>query len=196
MRVRERRRKARAALRRAEERLVAYDSKVKMGILSVPCLGVAAFGLVGLVTGESLLGTGFVTHLAALAIASVTAFTLLQMGFDGRPVLVIDEDGIACRRPDLGLIPWRAVIAVGSAKAVMMRKVLMVAVDESELEEKARNHLRNRISLFTAFSRNVARFERQMSGNPSFHITISYFSMPIAEIEARTEALVHRYGPR
>ena len=196
MRERGRRRKARAALRRAEEPLVAYDSKVKMGILSVPCLGVAGIGIVGLVTGESLLGTGFGAHLAAIAIASVTAFTLLQMGFDGRPVLVIDEEGIACRRPDLGLIPWRAVIAVGSAKAVMMRKVLMVAVDESELEEKARNHLRNRISLFTAFSRNVARFERQMSGNPSFQITISYFSIPIPELETRIEALVHRYAPR
>ena len=195
MRKQERRRKARAAARRAEERLVAYDSKVKMGILSVPCLFVAAIGIVGLVTGETLLGSGVLTHLAALAIASVTAFTLLQMGFDGRPVLVVDENGIACRRPDLGLIPWRAVIAVGSAKAVMMRKVLMVAVDESELEEKAREHLRKRISLFSAFSRNVARFERQMSGNPSFQITISYFSIPISELEARIEALVHRYGP-
>ena len=167
-----------------------------MGILSAPCLVVAMFGLAGLVTGESLLGTGLVTHLAALAIASVTAFTLLQMGFDGRPVLIVDENGIACRRPDLGLIPWRAVIAVGSAKAVMMRKVLMIAVDESELEEQARNHLRNRVSLFSAFSRNVAQFERQMSGNPTIQITISYFSTPIPELEARMRALVQAYGPR
>lgn len=193
MRERQRRRKG---PHRREEPVVAFDSKLKMGILSVPCVAVAAIGLVGLVTGQTLLGTGLVTHLAALAIASVTAFTLLQMAFDGRPVLVIDENGISCRRPDLDLIPWRAVIAVGTAKAVMMRKVLMVAVDESELEEKARNHLRNRISLFSAFSRNVARFERQMSGNPTIQITISYFSIPISELEARIEALVHVHGPR
>ena len=135
--------KPRKSARRDQEPIVAYDSKLKLGILSLPCFVVVAIGLQGIVTGVSMLGGGMMTHLAAAGIGALTALTLLQMAFDNKPVLVIDENGITCRRPDIGTIPWRAVVGLGTSRAAVLRRVLMVAVDESKLDEKARQHLKD-----------------------------------------------------
>lgn len=173
--------KARRAAR--NQPIVARNSKSKLIMLSLPCLVAAGVGIAGPIVGINFLGGGTLTHIAAAAIGAFVAFVLLQMAFDGEPVLVIDEDGITCRRPDLGTIPWSAVLGLGTSKATLLRKVFMIAVDADELDPQARRHVRNRVGLFSAFSPQVAKFEGQMKGHPSIHIPLSYFDISIAEFE-------------
>jgi hypothetical protein len=154
-----------------------------MIILAIPCLMATWVGVQAVLTGTNPLGGGPLMHMAAAAIGALTAFVLLQMGFDKKPVLVIDEDGILCRRPDIGMIPWPAVIGVGTSKATLLRNVLMVAVDEEQLEEHARKHVKRKMGYFAAFSPQVAKFEGQMKGHPTVHIPISYFSMSVKELQ-------------
>ena len=169
---------------------------LKTAALSLPCLVIVAIGVVGLLEGESMLGSDPTTHWAAIAIAGATAAILLRVGFEKRPVLVIDENGIACRRPDIGTIPWRAVVSVGTAQTLLRHKVMTIAVDEAELEDEARRHLENQLGLSGAFSRDMTRFERRASGYPSIQVTISSLSMSMPEFEARLAALANAYGPR
>jgi len=165
------------------EPIMAYNSRIKLGILATPCVLAAVSALYAALTGNDLLGGGTGLHLAAAFIGGLTAFTLLQMAFDQKPVLVINDEGIRCRRPDVGLIPWQAVVGIGTSKATLLRKVLMIAVDENELGEQAARHMRRRVGLFGAFSPQVAKFEGQMTGWPSVHVPISYFAMPAPELE-------------
>ena len=88
----------RARPKRRDEPIVAYNSKVKLGILALPCIFIVGLGLQGLFTGTGVLGGGPISHLAAALIGGITAFVLLQMAFDQKPVLVLDEDGIYCRQ--------------------------------------------------------------------------------------------------
>lgn len=165
------------------EPIMAYNSRIKLGILATPCVLAAVSALYAALTGIDLLGGGTGLHLAAAFIGGLTAFTLLQMAFDQKPVLVINDEGIRCRRPDVGLIPWQAVVGIGTSKATLLRKVLMIAVDENELGEQAARHMRRRVGLFGAFSPQVAKFEGQMTGWPSVHVPISYFAMSALELE-------------
>jgi hypothetical protein len=177
-----------------DQPITAYNSRTKMVMLAIPCLMATGVGVQAVLTGTNPLGGGPVMHLAAAAIGALTAFVLLQMGFDKKPVLVIDEEGIFCRRPDIGLIPWRAVIGLGTSKATLLRNVLMVAVDEEELDEKARKHVKQRMGFFAAFSPQVAKFEGQMQGHPTVHIPISYFSMSVTELQKELFEKVKFHG--
>jgi len=174
--------------------IVAHNSQPKLVLLALPCIAAPLVGAFGVITGQSPLGGGIVTHAAAAAIGALTAFTLLQMAFDRKPVLVIDETGISCRRPDVGTIPWSAVVGLGTSRATLLRKVLMIAVDEAELDEKARNHMRNRVGLFSAFSPGVARFEGRMTGRATIHIPISYFDVSLRDLERQIFEKVRYHG--
>jgi len=174
--------------------IVAHNSRVKMVMLAAPCLAAVVVGLYGVLTGQSPLGGGIVTHAAAAAIGALTAFTLLQMAFDRKPVLIIDEDGITCRRPDVGTIPWAAVVGMGTSRATLLRKVLMIAVDDSELDDRARRHVRRRVGLFSAFSPGVARFEGQMTGRAMINIPISYFDVSLRDLERQIKDKVRYHG--
>ena len=118
------------------------------------------------------------------------------MAFDRKPVLIIDEEGIRCRRPDVGLIPWRAVVGLGTSRATLVRRVLMIAVDDNELDEQAARHMRRRVGLFAAFSPAVAKFEGEMRGWPSIHVPISYFSMPGNQLERLLAEKVQFHGKK
>lgn len=176
------------------EPITAFNSKPKMIIMSIPCLMATFVGVQAVLTGTNPLGGGPVMHMAAAGIGALTAFILLQMGFERKPVLVIDEEGILCRRPDIGLIPWNAVIGLGTSKATLLRNVLMVAVDEEELDEKARKHVKTRMGFFAAFSPRVAKFEGQMQGHPTVHIPISYFSVSVRELEKEIAEKIKFHG--
>ncbi len=178
------------------EPIIAYNSKIKLGILATPCLLAAIAALYAALTGVDIFGGGTGLHLAAAFIGGLTAFTLLQMAFDKKPVLVIDDEGIRCRRPDVGLIPWQAVVGIGTSKATLLRKVLMVAVDENELGEQAARHMRRRVGLFGAFSPQVAKFEGQMTGWPSIHVPISYFAMSAPELERLLAEKIQFHGKK
>ncbi len=177
-----------------EEPIEAYNSQIKLGILAAPCVLVGVSALIAALTGQDILGGGRMLHFGAALIGGLTAFTLLQMAFDRKPVLVIDEEGIRCRRPDVGLIPWPAVVGLGTSKATLLRRVLMIAVDETELSEQASRHMRRRVGLFSAFSPQIAKFEGQMRGWPSIHVPISYFSISPKDLEQQIAEKVHFYG--
>ncbi len=178
------------------EPITAYNSKVKLGVLATPCVLAAVVSLYAALTGVDILGGGTGLHLAAAFIGGLTAFTLLQMAFDSKPVLVIDDEGIRCRRPDVGLIPWHAVVGMGTSKATLLRRVLMIAVDDSELDEQAARHMRKRVGLFAAFSPQVAKFEGQMTGWPSIHVPISYFSISPKDLENLLAEKIQFHGKK
>ncbi len=178
------------------EPITAYNSKIKLGILAMPCLVAAFYAAYAALNGIDWLGGGTGLHLAAAAIGGLTAFTLLQMAFDKTAVLIIDDEGIRCRRPDVGLIPWSAVVGLGTSKATLLRKVLMIAVDDSELNEQAASHMRRRVGLFAAFSPQVAKFEGQMTGWPSIHVPISYLAMSSAQLEKLLAEKVQFHGKK
>ncbi len=186
--------KGRKRERRNSEPITAYNSKLKLGILATPCLLAGFASAYAALNGIDLLGGGTGIHLAAAAIGGLTAFTLLQMAFDKSPVLIIDDEGIRCRRPDVGLIPWRAVVGLGTSKATLLRKVLMIAVDDAELDEQAARHMRRRVGMFAAFSPQVAKFEGQMTGWPSIHVPISYFALSSAQLEKLLAEKVRFHG--
>jgi len=178
------------------EPITAYNSRVKLGILAVPCVVVAVAAAYGAINGIDWLGGGTVLHWAAAGIGALTAFTLLQMAFDRTPVLIIDDEGIRCRRPDVGMIPWRAVVGLGTSKATLLRKVLMIAVDDAELDEQAARHMRRRVGMFAAFSPQVAKFEGQMTGWPSIHVPISYFAIAPGELEKLLAEKIQFHGKK
>lgn len=178
------------------EPIVAYNSKIKLGVLASPCVLVAVASAYAALTGVDILGGGTMLHLAAAGIGGLTAFTLLQMAFDRKPVLIIDDEGIRCRRPDVGLIPWRAVVGLGTSKATLLRKVLMIAVDDAELDEQAARHMRRRVGMFAAFSPQVAKFEGQMTGWPSIHVPISYFAISPASLEKALAEKIQFHGKK
>ncbi len=176
------------------EPIVAYNSKLKLGILAGPCVLVAGVSLTAAITGQDILGGGTMLHLSGAFIGALTAFVLLQMAFDKKPILIIDDEGIRCRRPDVGLIPWHAVVGIGTSKATLLRRVLMIAVDDNELEPQAARHMRRRVGMFAAFSPQAAKFEGQMLGWPSIHVPISYFGMSVNELEKQLAEKVQFHG--
>jgi hypothetical protein len=178
------------------EPIIAYNSRIKLGILATPCVIASIATLYAAANGIDLIGGGTGIHLAAAFVGGLTAFVLLQMAFERKPVLQIDEDGIRCRRPDVGVIPWRAVVGVGTSKATLLRKVLMVAVDETELDEQAARHMKRRVGLFAAFSPQVAKFEGKMMGYPSINVPISYFNMSAAEFEKQLADKIKFHGKK
>ena len=178
------------------EPIVAYNSKIKLGVLAAPCVVVAISSFSAAVMGIDMLGGGTMLHLAGAGIGGLTAFTLLQMAFDQKPVLIIDDAGIHCRRPDVGLIPWHAVVGLGTSKATLLRRVLMVAVDDDELEEQAARHMRRRVGMFAAFSPQAAKFEGQMKGWPSIHVPISYFDISVKQLELQLAEKVRFHGKK
>ncbi|MDE0726413.1 MAG: hypothetical protein OSB82_08065 [Alphaproteobacteria bacterium] len=178
------------------EPIVAHNSKIKLGVLAAPCVVVAISSLSAAIMGIDMLGGGTMLHLAGAGIGGLTAFTLLQMAFDQKPVLIIDDEGIRCRRPDVGLIPWHAVVGLGTSKATLLRRVLMVAVDDDELEEQAARHMRRRVGMFAAFSPQAAKFEGQMKGWPSIHVPISYFDISVKQLELQLAEKVRFHGKK
>ena len=178
------------------EPIVAYNSLLKLGVLAAPCVLVTGVSLTAAITGVDILGGGTMLHIAGAGIGGLTAFTLLQMAFDKKPVLTIDDEGIHCRRPDVGLIPWRAVVGIGTSKATLLRRVLMIAVDETELDDKAARHMRRRVGLFAAFSPAVAKFEGEMRGWPTIHVPISYFAMSGNQLERELSAKIQFHGKK
>ena len=173
-----------------------YPSKLKIGILVIPCLlGVAMTlqtdGLEG--AGEFVLANLGWVNILAILICLFVAFLLLQMAFDKKPAIAFDGNGIFSQRPPLGLIPWSAVIGMGAAKATLMRRVLMVAVDPGQLDEKARTYVRNSVGFLPLISPAMGKFNKQAEGYPSVHIAISHLSQPARQIETVAQQFVLYY---
>ena len=173
-----------------------YPSKLKLGVLIIPCL----LGVAMTLQTDASEGAGkfVLAHLGwrnilAILICLFVAFLLLQMAFDKKPVVTFDGNGIYSQRPPLGLIPWSAVIGMGAANATLMRRVLMIAVDPGQLDEKARTYVRNSIGFLPLISPAMGRFNKQAEGYPSVHIGISHLSRPASQIESLAQQFVLYY---
>ena len=139
-----------------------------------------------------LANLGWVNILAIL-ICLFVAFLLIQMAFDNKPVVTFDGKGIFSQRPPLGLIPWSAVIGMGAANATLMRRVLMIAVDPGQLDEKARTYVSNSVGFLPLISPAMGKFNKQAEGYPSVHIFISHLSRPARQIESLAQQFVLYY---
>ena len=170
-----------------------YPSKVKLGILILPCLLGVGMALQSDEAVDFVLAKMRWTNILAILIPLFVAGVLLQMAFDRKPVVIFDEVGIHCLRPPIGLIPWSAVIGIGAANATLMRRVLMIAVDPGQLAEKARPFVRNSVGALPLISPQLAKFEKQASGYPSVYIPISHLSRPVREIERSAQEFVLYY---
>ncbi len=170
-----------------------YPSKIKLGILILPCLLGVGMALQSDAAVDFVLAELRLTNILAILIPLFVAGLLLQMAFDRKPVVAFDEVGIHCQRPPIGLIPWSAVIGMGAANATLMRRVLMVAVDPAKLDDKARTFVRNTIGVMPLISPQLAKFESQAEGYPSVYIPISHLSRPVREIESLGQKFVLYY---
>ncbi|MBC8241008.1 MAG: hypothetical protein ISR50_13990 [Alphaproteobacteria bacterium] len=170
-----------------------YPSKIKLGVLILPCLVGVGIALQSDEAVEFVLAEMHLTNILAILIPLFVAGVLLQMAFDRKPVVVFDAAGIHCQRPPIGLIPWSAVIGIGAANATLMRRVLMVAVDPDQLAEKARTFIRNSIGVLPFISPQLAKFKKQAAGYPAVYIPISHLSRPAREIERLAQEFVLYY---
>ena len=167
-------------------------SKGKYLGMAVPCLLISLAALDALRRDVSITeGNGMGVDIGVFLVALVTAATLIYLGFDRKPVLTIGEDGIRCRRPAIGLIPWDRVMGMGFARPTAFRKQLLVAVDtENDLE------LQQRLKRFTAggFNRGAAHFRGQMQGLPTVQIPISMLATNQAELQRLLEERISYSG--
>ncbi len=170
-----------------------YPSKVKLGILILPCLFGVVIALQSDEAVDFVLAEMRLTNILAILIPLFVAGLLLQMAFDRKPVVIFDEVGIHCRRPPIGVMPWAAVIGMGAANATLMRRVLMVAVDPGKLDDKARTFVRNSVGVLPLISPQLAKFKSQAEGYPAVHIPISHLSRPAREIERLAQEFVLYY---
>lgn len=176
------------------EPIVAYNSIFKLGALATPCLAVAAVSLYGAAGGLAELGGSTGTQLALAAIGGFAGISLLRMAFDRRPVLVIDETGVTVNRPDIGTIPWRAVAGLGITKSVMLRKVLLIAVDESECDPNVLEHAKKGPGLMSMFSPQVTHFQGKMQGRPMINIPVAYLTPSVSKLKRLLDRKVGYHG--
>lgn len=179
---------------RRDAPIVAYVSRIKMIVLAIPCLIGAGLGGYAVVTGVNLLGGGTLLHAGAAAVGLITAVVLLRMGFDTDPVLTIDDTGVTCRQPDIGTIPWHAVVGIGLSRPALFRRMLMVAVDESAIDEKARRHAKRLGGPLSILSPRPGRHRGEMRNKPTISISVSYFTMSPRELERQLSEKIQFKG--
>lgn len=149
-----------------------YPSRLKHLMLTVPCALLALAGLRALEEGAGSLASA----LALIVFGAAGCAVLAAMGFSRAPVLIFDADGIRCRRPALGLVPWRAIVGLAIARAALARSVLVIAYDEAELDDEARARLsRERPSAL-----NRPRLSRQLgevARRPTVQVPLSMLAV-------------------
>jgi hypothetical protein len=173
----------------AEAAIRVFPSRFKHAVLALPCLYVMVMGIQLLTGGappDSL-------NIGMTLFGGGGAIVLVAVGFSPRPVLVIDAQGIFCRRPDFGLIPWRAVAGLGLGRAAFSRSVLIIAVDEEVLSAAELERLkRERSSLL--MNPQMARFRGDMAGHPTVQISIALLAVSARELRAVLEERVNYEG--
>jgi hypothetical protein len=173
----------------AGEAIRVYPSRFKHAVLVLPCLYVLVMGIQLLAGGAppDSLNVGMILFGAGATVV------LLFVGFSSQPVLVIDRDGVYCRRPNFGLIPWEAVTGLGLGRAAFSRSVLIIAVDEEVLSEAELARLKHeRGSLF--MDPQLARFRGDMAGHPTLQISIALLAVSARELRAVLEKRVRYEG--
>ncbi len=173
----------------ADEAIRIYPSKIKHAVLVLPCLYVMVMGIQLLAGGaapDSL-------NIAMVLFGGGGAVVLLFVGFAGKPVLVLDREGVFCRRPNFGLIPWEAVAGLGLGRAAFSRSVLIIAVDEERVSGADLQRLkRERGSLF--MNPQMARFRGDMAGHPTVQVSIALLAISPRQLRAILEERINYEG--
>jgi len=156
----------------AGEAIQIRASWVKHLLLALPCAYLAVIGGRGLDSGIG----DWQINLALVAFGIGATVVLLAMGFSRKPVLSIDAEGIRCRRPDLGLLPWRAVAGLGLGRAPFARTVLIVAVDEAQLTPEAAERVKRERSSILA-GPQATRYRGKLAGYPTVSISIALLAI-------------------
>lgn len=164
-----------------------------MALLILPCLlGVAAALQVDDGVEFALADYRWV-NAAAVLICLFVAFLLFRMAMEKEPLIVINEAGISCRRPPVGTIPWSAIVGIGAGKASLMRRVLMIAVDQSQLDAEGQQYVKDSLGALSLLSPQLSKFERMAPGHRSLHIPISLLSTSPARVEQIVQDYVAYY---
>ena len=167
-------------------RLEIHASKIKHVVLALPCFYLALIGIKLLADGAS----PDALNLGMVVFGFLSTAVLLHMGFQPKPILTIDADGITCRRPDFGLIPWESVAGMGLGRAAFQRTVLIIAIDETTMSPDALERLKhNRGS--TIMSPELARYQGKMAGHPTVQVSIALLAIKPKRLRAILEEKVH-----
>lgn len=160
--------------------------------MALPCMLISLAALEALRSGVSMSeGNGIAVDIGVFLVGLATALFLLYLGFDRKPVLTIGPDGIQCRRPAIGLIPWDRVVGMGFARPTAFRKQLLVAVNTDGDDE-----LQRRLKPFKTggFSRGTAHFRGQVQDRPTVQIPISMLATSQAELQRQLEERIRYSG--
>lgn len=159
-----------------------HASRFKHFLLALPCAYLAVLGAQAVKGGTGPDGVG----IALIAFGVLAAGVLMLVGFSRDPVLVVDDAGIFCRRPALGLIPWHAIVGLGLGRGLLSRAVLVVGYDEAALESEAVERLkRERPSAL--LGPRLGRFRGEMAGHPTVQIPLSMLAVRPARLQRLLE---------
>ena len=173
------------------EAIEISSSLAKLVVLSIPSFLIGAFAAFDMSQGQGLVSQSKFAQMTAVALGFITGGVLLQMGFDRKPVLRIDHEGIHCRRPNTGLIPWSAIAGLAVGRALLVRAVLMVAIDpesDPRLLERLRRHTSG--GMFGMLSPQAQRFRGQLQTRPVVQIPVSLLAASPQQIRQIIEERV------
>ena len=174
---------------RDEEAVRIYASRIKHAALAMPAFIIMTLGIQAVASGVPF--DAF--HAGVIAIGGISGVILLYMGFDTKPVLVIDADGITCRRPRTGLIPWQAITGLGLGRAPIVRTVLLVAVDETAVVQDVKTRLKRQG--FSLLNPTMARSQGQLAGMPTLQISVALLAVTPRQLQRLLEEKIHYHGP-
>ena len=173
--------------------IVLYNSKFKLGFLSLVGFAMTAFAIQSLMVNDASFGGDPILKVFAMLVSLLTGGVLLQWAFDRRPALIIDVKGITTPRPPVGLVPWRVVNGLGISKGAVIRSSLMIAINkEAATEEELARWKRHYASGF--LNSSVARFRSRMKRAATIAIPISFLAISRRELRLLLEERVQFHG--
>ncbi|MEQ9639354.1 MAG: STM3941 family protein [Alphaproteobacteria bacterium] len=180
-----------AAAEDADDAIRIFTSRWKMAALVLPCFFVATVGLRGLWLEG--IEHNLLVNVMLIAIGIGGGLILANMAFEREPVLTIDAEGVTCRRPPTGLIPWEAIAGLGMGKVSLLRKVLLIAVDTPATEPALAAKV-DRFRASTLLNPAVSRFQGQFKGGAVIQVPISLLDVKAPELQRLLEERVHYAG--
>ncbi len=173
----------------SEGRVEIHASRFKHGLVALACFYVALLGW------KVLQQPGETTTLGVAMIVTgiVCGIGMAMIGFSPKPVLVIDGEGITCRRPNFGHLPWSAITGIGLGRASFHRTALIIAYDKAALGPEHAEQLRREVGSLL-MSPELMRYRGEMAGYPTVQISIAMLGIRPAEMHRILEQQVSYHG--
>lgn len=173
-----------------DEAIHIYTARSKLIVLAIPAFLILAMGLQRMYSTGSI-GIG---SAGLVVLGGMMGFVLMQWAFDTRPILTIDADGITCRRPSIGHIPWRAVAGLGMGRRFFVRSSLLIGVNDAELDQETIKRLNRQSGLSIFLNPSVARFRGAIKDARTVQIPITYLAVTPAKLQHILEDKVQFEG--